>query len=71
MGNYPSSDHSFARLHQAGCSVGEVAVHTANGIVWLVTGSNGENVIEARGTTQTEAWARAPQQALAVGMLRP
>ncbi len=53
--NYPSSDESFVRLHQAGWSVGEVAVHTPAGIVWLVSGTNGENAIEARGETQAEA----------------
>src|SRR5262249_28098396 len=33
--------------------------------------SNGENVLEARGPTQTEAWWRACEQARAVGMLVP
>jgi hypothetical protein len=35
-----SADESFARLHAAGCSVGETG--SAGG--WLVTGANGENV---------------------------
>ena len=70
MSSYPSSDESFARLHQAGWSAGEVAVHTPAGIAWLVTGTNGENAIEARGTTQAEAWHKACQQAEAVGMAR-
>jgi hypothetical protein len=37
---------------------------------WLVTGANGENLIEARGSTQAEAWERACRQAEALGMLR-
>jgi len=65
-----TSDTSFARLHAAGWSVGDVRVLTAAGAVWLVTGANGENVIEALAPTQTEAWHRACQQAEALGMLR-
>jgi hypothetical protein len=66
---YPSSDESFARLHKAGWSVGDVAVLTPAGKRWLVTGTNGENAIRAEGVTQAEAWWRACQQADAVGML--
>jgi hypothetical protein len=70
MPNYPNSDASFARLHRAGWSVGEVVVFGEVGKRWLVSGVNGENVIEAEGDTQAEAWYRACQQAEAVGMLR-
>jgi hypothetical protein len=63
----PTVDESRDRLHRAGWSVGEVA--TAAG--WSVTGTNGENRIEARGRTQGEAWWNACQQAAAVGMLAP
>jgi hypothetical protein len=66
MSPYPAVDESAERLKRAGWSVGEVA--TAAG--WLVCGCNGENVIEARGSTQAEAWHRACEQAAAVGMLR-
>ena len=65
-----TSDESFSRLKRAGWSVGDVRVMTPAGAAWLVTGANGENVIEARGATQTEAWHRACQQAEALGMLR-
>ena len=68
---YPPSDESFCRLHGSGWSIGETAVHGPAGIVWIVSGTNGENVIEARGASQTEAWARAVEQARAVGMLSP
>jgi hypothetical protein len=69
--NYPSSDESYARLHRSGWSVGEAGFLTAEGrIVWLVSGTNGENVVEARGAAQAEAWWRAVEQAQAVGMVR-
>jgi hypothetical protein len=37
--------------------------------VWLVTGSNGENLIRAEGRTRDEAWRNAELQAREVGML--
>src|SRR5262245_18229438 len=48
-----------------GWSIGE----TAAGRSWVVSGSNGENTVNATGRTQAEAWARACDQAAAVGML--
>jgi len=63
--HYPSVDESFGRLHRAGWSIGEIG---SSG-VWLVTGTNGENVIHAQGRSQAEAWYRATLQAEAVGML--
>jgi hypothetical protein len=69
--SYPSSDETFARLHGSGWSVGEAGFLTSDGrIIWLVRGTNGENVVQARGATQTEAWWRAVEQAQAVGMVR-
>jgi hypothetical protein len=67
MAIYPSVDESRDRLHRAGWSVGEIA--SAAG--WLVAGTNGENLLDARGRTQSEAWWRACEQARAVGMLSP
>jgi hypothetical protein len=66
-GKLAPSDNSFARLHDVGWTVGNVAVHGGFGVVWTVTGSNGENRIEARGSTQLEAWHNALLQAAAVG----
>jgi hypothetical protein len=60
----PTVDDCCARLHRAGWSVGEVRTTAA----WLVSGRNGENVIEVRAPAQAEAWRRALQQAEAVGM---
>jgi hypothetical protein len=67
MATYPSVDKSRDRLHRAGWSVGEFATATA----WIVTGANGENVLEAWGATQRKAWWRACELARAVGMLAP
>ena len=65
MSSFPSVDESFAQLHGAGWSVGEHGTAAA----WVVTGSNGENLILAEGRTQAEAWWSACSQARAVGML--
>jgi hypothetical protein len=65
---YPTSDECFGRLHRAGWTIGDVAALTNTGQVWIVTGTNGENQIEARGATQGEAWHNALLQAEAVGM---
>jgi hypothetical protein len=46
---------SFARLHRAGWSVGDVRLLTAEGPRWYVSVTNGENAIEARAPTQAEA----------------
>jgi hypothetical protein len=64
------NDHCHDRLHRSGWSVGEFSVTTENGPVWMVSGTNGENVIEARGGTQSESWLRAVEQARSLGMLR-
>lgn len=54
VSDYPSVDESFGCLHRAGWSVGAVA--TAAG--WCANGTNGENRIEGRGSTQAAAWGR-------------
>lgn len=66
MTTYRHPDDSFARLHAAGWSIGDVA--TASG--WVVSGTNGENRVHAEGRAQAEAWHRACQQAESLGMLR-
>jgi hypothetical protein len=55
----------------AGWTVGDVAVHGESGLVWIVSGANGENRIEALGVSQDEAWHNAVLQAEAVGVARP
>jgi hypothetical protein len=69
MPAYPTVDESADRLKRAAWSIGDCCVVSPTCPVWLVTGRNGENLIEARGATQQEAWHRACQQARAVGML--
>jgi hypothetical protein len=65
MPTFPSVDESRDRLHRAGWSVGEIATATR----WQVDGRNGENLSQAGGRSQAEAWWRACEQARAVGML--
>jgi len=67
--DYASSDNSFAILHQSGWTIGDTAFRDGSGVVWLVTGLNGENRIRAESATQDEAWHRAVEQTAAVGML--
>ncbi len=62
---FPSVDECFARLHRAGRSIGE----TGSAGAWIVSGTNGENMIHAEGRSQAEAWYRATLQAEALGML--
>ena len=66
----PPDIEALDRLHRAGWSIGDVAYHDgAGGLVWLVSGSNGENLIRAEGATRDEAWDQAVEQARALGML--
>jgi hypothetical protein len=65
--NYPTVDESLDRLHRAGWSIGDVATATR----WVVTGQNGENLLQAEGTSRAEAYWRACVQARALGMLAP
>jgi hypothetical protein len=46
-----------------------VQLLTAEGAVWSVWGSHGENTLSAQGQTQAEAWSKACEQAEALGML--
>ncbi len=65
----PGPDESFAQLHAAGWSMGDVRILTPSGPRWLVTGTKGENALRAEGVSQAEALARACEQARALGML--
>jgi hypothetical protein len=58
------------QLRRAGWSVGDAAFTGGEGLVWVVTGSNGENLIRAEGPTRAAAWIAACGQARALGMLR-
>jgi hypothetical protein len=69
MTDFPDPADSYTRLRRAGWSVGSTGFHTASEPVRVVSGTNGENRIRAEGVTDTEAWQRAVEQALEVGML--
>jgi hypothetical protein len=61
---------AIRRLHRAGWSIGDVVFHDgAGGRTWIVSGSNGEDLIQAEGATRAEAWGRAVDQAWLLGML--
>jgi hypothetical protein len=64
VSTYPSVDESRDRLHRAGWSIGEAG----GAAVWIVIGTNGENMIRVEGCSQAEAWWRACEQAAAEGM---
>ena len=68
--HHSSFGDALGQLHRAGWSIGSTAfAGEGRGLVWLVTGLNGENVIRAEGATEAEAWVEAVGQARAVGML--
>jgi hypothetical protein len=67
MRAYSSVDESLDRLRRAGWSVGDVGTATR----WIVSRTNGENVLLAEGRGRAEAWHRACEQAAAMGMLAP
>jgi hypothetical protein len=60
---------AFNRLKRAGWSIGDAGLATEGGLVWVVAGRNGENVIRAEGASQAAAWREAVGQARAAGML--
>jgi hypothetical protein len=60
----------LAQLHRAGWSIGDSALATdGGGLVWVVSGSNGENLIRVEGPMCAVAWHRAAEQARALGRL--
>jgi hypothetical protein len=69
----PDDDPVGERLDElrlAGWSVGDAAFTGGDGtLLWVVTGSNGENLIRAEGATRAAAWLAAREHARALGML--
>ena len=63
-------DECCERLREAGWSVSDVLVTTADGPAWIVTGSHGLRFVRAIGETQVEAWLQALEQAEAAGVLQ-
>jgi hypothetical protein len=57
-------------LQQAGWSIGDVALRgEGGGLIWIVLGRCGADLLMVSGPTRAEAWRRALDQAAAVGML--
>ena len=69
LGDVSVVNHCRVRLHNSGWAVAESNLCTAAGLVWIVSGANGEKVIIARGATQADAWWQAVEQARSIGML--
>ncbi len=67
MPTYLPVDESLGRLRRAGWSVGDVGTATR----WVVSGTNGENLVHTEASGRAEAWHRASEQAAAVGMPAP
>ena len=61
---------AIGQLHRGGWSIGDTTFTTeADGVKWVVSGTNGENQIRAEGSTRSEAWTRAVEQVRELGML--
>ncbi|MGE5756304.1 MAG: hypothetical protein ACM35G_11435 [Planctomycetaceae bacterium] len=57
-------------LEQAGWSIGDVALRgEGGGLIWIVLGRCGSDLLMVSGATRLEAWRRALDQAAAFGML--
>jgi hypothetical protein len=54
-----NADTSQAKLHDAAWSVGEIAVQTPAGAVWMVYCLRGDQRIVAKAPRQTDAWREA------------
>ena len=70
MPELPPADESAGRLRRAGWTIAEaVFAGPATETLWFVRGVNGENLIQAHGSTRDRALWMACEQAAAVGML--
>src|SRR5512135_2472193 len=58
------------QIEQAGWSIGDVALRgEGGGLIWIVLGRCGSDLLMVSGATCSEAWRRALDQAAEVGML--
>jgi hypothetical protein len=62
----PHIDDARTALKRAGW----FTIEWAGDSRWYIIGHNGENVIDADGTTRAAAWHRAAESARLLGMLR-
>lgn len=68
--NAPPDVRALVMLHRAGWSIGDVVAKGLDGRpVWIVSGSNGENLIRVEGLSKVEAWLCAVESARSLGML--
>jgi hypothetical protein len=51
----PTGEECLKMLHKAGWSIGEVRC----GSRWLVSGTNGKQVLQVEGASQDQAWYEA------------
>jgi hypothetical protein len=67
---FPTVEHeAYDRLHRAGWPLGIYSLAEPHGVVCVVEGVNGENLIRGEGNTLEAAYLSACDQARAVGML--
>jgi hypothetical protein len=66
---HPTVDESLDCLSRAGWSVGHVGALGLHGLVWCLSGTNGENTLEARGSSLAKAYWRTCCLARELGLL--
>jgi hypothetical protein len=54
-------DSCQSALHNAGWSIGDTAIRTATGVVWMVYGHRGEHRIVAKAPKLEDAWRLAAE----------
>ena len=65
------TDELFSLLHKAGWSMGDTAFSDAEGVYWLVYGTQGGYRIRAEDADRGEAWKKVCRQAEALGLIEP
>ena len=66
---YPDSEESLCRLHSAGWTVNCTKFESGGGLIWIVSGYNGENQVLTASHSRDRAWYEACLQARSVAML--
>jgi hypothetical protein len=64
-----SADACEKELHAAGWSIGDLAIHTPTGVVWMVYARRGEQRIVAKAPKQADAWRAAAKMMVRVDLL--
>jgi hypothetical protein len=63
-------DACQARLHTAGWSIGDMAVRTSEGVMWVVLAHRGDERVVAKAPSQATAWKEAARLALGANRRR-